>query len=101
MPSLFGSQFPGVVVMGAAILIMFFLPWLDRSPVKSMRYRGILFKLVLAAFVISFIVLAIWAVADHPERDPVAQIFSALYFGFFLLLPICRRLKRPSPFRKG
>jgi hypothetical protein len=44
VPPMFGSQFPGVVVMFAAILVLFFLPWLDRSPVKSVRYKGPIFK---------------------------------------------------------
>jgi hypothetical protein len=44
VPPLFNSQFPGVLAMGIATMILFFLPWLDRSPVKSIRYRGTLYK---------------------------------------------------------
>ena len=57
MPPLFNSQFPGVVAMGIATLILFFLPWLDRAPVKSIRYRGTLYKSALAIFVVTFLVL--------------------------------------------
>ena len=56
-PSLFGSAFPGVVVMGGAIAIMFVLPWLDRSPVKSIRYKGWMSKVWLGIFVVSFVIL--------------------------------------------
>ena len=57
VPSFFDSQFWGVLVMGVAIVIFFFLPWLDRSPVKSIRYRGALYKAWLAAFVVAFLIL--------------------------------------------
>ena len=57
VPPLFNSQFPGVLAMGLAVLIFFFLPWLDRGPVKSIRYRGALYKAWLAVFVIVFLVL--------------------------------------------
>src|ERR1700716_391694 len=57
VPPLFNSQFPGVLAMGVATLILFFLPWLDRSPVKSIRYRGTLYKSWLAAFVVVFLIL--------------------------------------------
>src|SRR5207302_6847718 len=54
VPPLFHSQFPGVMAMGIATMILFFLPWLDRSPVKSIRYRGRLYKSWLAAFIVVF-----------------------------------------------
>ncbi|HIF36075.1 MAG TPA: cytochrome b, partial [Candidatus Thioglobus sp.] len=57
IPPMFGSQFPGVLAMGAAIVILFALPWLDRSPVKSIRYRSPIYKWVLGVFVVSFIML--------------------------------------------
>ena len=57
MPSIGGSAFPGVAAMLLSIVIMFFLPWLDRSPVKSIRYKGPIFKTAIAIFVVSFIVL--------------------------------------------
>ncbi len=95
---MFNSQFPGVIVMFAAILIMFFLPWLDRSPVKSIRYKGILFKIAIAVFVVSFVVLA-W-LGMQPSTDLLtllAQIFTALYFAFFLLMPIYSKLDKTKP----
>jgi len=98
VPPMFGSQFPGVVVMFAAILIMFVLPWLDRSPVKSIRYKGPLFKAALAIFAVSFVVLA-WL--GMQPADPVltvlAQIFTVLYFLFFLLMPIYSKIDKTKP----
>ena len=55
---MFGSQFPGVVVMFASILIFFALPWLDKSPVKSIRYKGMKFKIAIAIFAVTFVILA-------------------------------------------
>ena len=57
IPPMFGSQFPGVLAMGAAVLILLFLPWLDRAKVRSVRYRGNLYKSSLILFVISFFIL--------------------------------------------
>ena len=57
VPPMFESQFPGVAAMGASTLIFFLMPWLDRSPVRSIRYRGLEYKLWLAVFVVSFLVL--------------------------------------------
>lgn len=88
VPPMFGSQFPGVLVMFAAILILFFLPWLDRSPVKSVRYKGPIFKAALAAFAVTFVVLAYLGLKPaSPVLTLLAQIFTALYFAFFLLMP--------------
>ncbi len=88
VPPMFGSQFPGVVVMFGAIAILFVLPWLDRSPVKSVRYKGPIFKIWLAIFVISFVVLAwLGMQASTPAKTLLAQIFTTLYFAFFILMP--------------
>jgi ubiquinol-cytochrome c reductase cytochrome b subunit len=62
VPPILGSQFPGVLVMGAAVLILFLLPWLDRGKVKSVRYRGTLYKTFLAALIASFVILGICGV---------------------------------------
>jgi ubiquinol-cytochrome c reductase cytochrome b subunit len=98
VPPMFGSQFPGVVVMFAAILIMFFLPWLDRSPVKSVRYKGQLFKIALAIFAVSFVVLAYLGMQPAtPTATLMAQIFTTLYFAFFLLMPIYSKLDKTKP----
>jgi len=88
IPPMFGSQFPGVLAMGASLLILFFLPWLDRSPVKSIRYRSPIYKWVLGVFVVSFIMLG-WLGMEPvtPLNVFLARIFTALYFAFFILMP--------------
>jgi ubiquinol-cytochrome c reductase cytochrome b subunit len=98
VPPIAGSQFPGVVVMFGAILIMFLLPWLDRSPVRSMRYKGVLSKGFLAAFAVSFVVLAYLGL--QPASDLytlLSQIFTVVYFAFFLLMPIYTKLEKTKP----
>jgi ubiquinol-cytochrome c reductase cytochrome b subunit len=98
VPPMFGSQFPGVVVMFAAILIMFFLPWLDRSPVKSVRYKGPIFKIALAVFAVSFVVLAYLGLQPaSPIATLMAQIFTVLYFAFFLLMPFYSKMEKTKP----
>jgi len=103
LPFLPATQFYGVLVMGAAVLILFALPWLDRSPVKSIRYRGSRYKTWLAAFVVSFLVLGYLGVVpvtvwgQFPAKVPllgtadvatvVARVFTVVYFLFFILMP--------------
>ena len=88
IPPMFGSQFPGVLAMGAAIVILFALPWLDRSPVKSIRYRSPIYKWALGVFVISFIMLGWLGVQPvTPLNALLARVFTALYFAFFILMP--------------
>jgi len=88
IPPMFGSQFPGVLAMGAAIVILFALPWLDRSPVKSIRYRSPIYKWALGVFVISFIMLGRLGVQPvTPLNALLARVFTALYFAFFILMP--------------
>lgn len=88
----------GVIAMFAAVLIFFFLPWLDRSPVKSIRYRGVLYKGMLAMFVVSFLSLGyLGLVPPTPVRTFAAQLFSILYFAFFLLMPIYTKLDKTKP----
>ena len=98
VPPMFGSQFPGVVVMFGAIIIMFFLPWLDRSPVKSIRYKGIISKVALGIFAVSFVVLAYLGMQPStPIATLMAQVFTVLYFLFFLLMPIYSKLDKTLP----
>ncbi len=98
IPPIAASQFPGVVVMGGAIAILFVLPWLDRSPVKSMRYKGMLSKIALAIFAISFVILGyLGVVASTPGRTLVAQICTALYFAFFIFMPFYTRMEKTKP----
>ncbi|MFT5717442.1 MAG: ubiquinol-cytochrome c reductase cytochrome b subunit, partial [Oleiphilaceae bacterium] len=76
------DAFLGVVVMGAAIAILFVLPWLDRSPVKSIRYKGMFSKVALFSLVVSFVVLGyLGVVVATPERTMLARILTAVYFG--------------------
>ena len=110
VPPLFNSQFPGVLVMGLAVLILFGLPWLDRSPVKSIRYRGAYYKIALVMFVISFMVLAylgtvptnVWGqfgdwLGGVERATVVARIGTLLYFLFFLLMPWYSRIDKTKP----
>jgi len=98
VPPMFGSQFPGVAVMGIAVVVFFFLPWLDRSPVKSIRYRGPLYKGFLAAFVVSFVVLGYLGVLPpSPGRTLVAQILTGVYFAFFFLMPWYTKIDKTKP----
>ncbi|HEX6691072.1 MAG TPA: cytochrome b, partial [Burkholderiales bacterium] len=103
IPPLFASQFPGVLVMGIATMILFFLPWLDRSPVKSIRYRGPYYKWALTIFVIAFVILGylgvkpttVWGqfkdardILDTKDIATwVARLCTVLYFAFFFLMP--------------
>ena len=88
VPPMFGSQFPGVLAMGASLLILFFLPWLDRSPVKSIRYRSPIYKWVLGVFVVSFVMLGWLGVQPvTPLNVFLARVFTVLYFAFFVLMP--------------
>ena len=83
------NKLAGVIAMGASIAILFALPWLDRSPVKSIRYKGILFKLALLLFTISFFILGYLGMEPPSEgKTLLAQICSFIYFGFFILMPI-------------
>ncbi len=88
IPPMFGSQFPGVAAMGLAVMIFFALPWLDRSPVKSIRYRGPKFKIALTLFVIAFVGLGYLGILPaSPLYTWIARGLSVVYFAFFLLMP--------------
>src|SRR6266704_1541920 len=92
----------GVVLMGLSVMIFFFLPWLDRSPVKSIRYKGPITKTAIALFVIAFFVLGyLGTQAVTEERTLAAQIGTAVYFLFFFLMPWYSRMDkcRPEPER--
>ncbi len=98
VPPLLGSQFPGVLLMGVAVLIFFALPWLDRSPVKSIRYRGPIYKWFLAAFVISFIGLGwLGILPATPLYTWIARGLSVVYFAFFLLMPWYTKIDKTKP----
>jgi ubiquinol-cytochrome c reductase cytochrome b subunit len=84
----FDAKFWGVVVMGGAVVILFFLPWLDKSPVKSIRYRPDWHKWVYGVFVVFFVVLGYLGIqAPTTMGTLIAQLGTLYYFGFFLLMP--------------
>jgi ubiquinol-cytochrome c reductase cytochrome b subunit len=88
----------GAVLMAAAVLLPVFLPWLDRSRVKSIRYRGWIYKLALTLFAISFLTLGYLGMQPvEPIYVLMARIFSAIYFGFFLLMPYYTALDKTKP----
>ncbi|ROO37673.1 cytochrome b [Salinisphaera orenii] len=92
------SKGGGVIVMFSAVFILFFLPWLDRSRVKSIRYKGIIFKVALTLFAVSFLSLAylgLQAPSDGVKLS--ARIATVIYFLFFLLMPIYSKLDRTKP----
>ena len=92
------AKFWGVVVMGGAVIILFFLPWLDNSEVKSIRYRPDWHKYLYAIFVINFIVLGYLGIKPpSPINERVSQIGTLFYFGFFFLMPWWSRLGTFKP----
>ncbi|SEA93259.1 cytochrome bc complex cytochrome b subunit [Variovorax sp. YR216] len=92
------AKFWGVLVMGGAVIILFFLPWLDHSPVKSIRYRPGWHKYMYGVFVINFVVLAYLGVQPpSPVGERVSQVGTLFYFGFFLLMPWWSRLGEFKP----
>jgi len=95
------DKFAGVIAMGGSIVVFFLLPWLDRCEVKSIRYRGGIFKKALAMFVISFLVLG-WLGTQPatPTLTIVARVFTVIYFAFFLLMPIYTRWEKTKPVPK-
>jgi ubiquinol-cytochrome c reductase cytochrome b subunit len=117
VPSFFGSQVWGVLVMGGAVMIFFALPWLDRGAVKSIRYRGNLYKTWLAIFAVSFLILGylgvvpvtVWGqfgvgtpiVGGVDRATVVSRLLTILYFLFFVLMPwyTVRDKTKPVPER--
>ncbi len=89
----FDAKFWGVVVMGGAVIMLFFLPWLDHSPVKSIRYRPNWHKWLYAVFVVFFVILGYLGIQPPSEIGTlIAQVGTIYYFGFFLLMPIWTQL---------
>ncbi|HGO8990514.1 TPA: cytochrome bc complex cytochrome b subunit [Neisseria meningitidis] len=98
IPSFLGTQVWGVIGMGAAVVLIALLPWLDRGEVKSVRYRGPIFKTALVLFIISFIGLGILgAMVATDTRTLVARILSFVYFAFFLGMPFYTKLDKNKP----
>jgi ubiquinol-cytochrome c reductase cytochrome b subunit len=97
---LFGvpAKFWGFVVMAGAMVLPAVLPWLDRSPVKSMRYKGLFSKIMLGLFVISFFILGyLGTVAPSSATTLLAQACTAIYFGFFVLMPWYTVVEKTKP----
>jgi ubiquinol-cytochrome c reductase cytochrome b subunit len=110
------AKFWGVVAMGAGVVILAFLPWLDRSPAKSIRYRGPIFKTLLAIFVFSFLILGFlgtkvpsyyfFGYAPSEGFNPLnyllsgailTQVFTIYYFLFFLTMPYWSKIDKCKP----
>jgi Na+(H+)/acetate symporter ActP len=88
----------GVAMMGASTLIFFLLPWLDQSPVKSIRYKGPLFRTALTIFVIVFLVLGYYGTQTvTPAGTLISQIGTLIYFSFFLLMPWYSAMDKTKP----
>lgn len=97
---LFGldAKFWGLVVMAAAVVIPAILPWLDRSPVKSMRYKGKLSRWALRIFVVSFLILGVLGVLPPTKEYTIlAQFCTMLYFAYFVLMPWYTRVEKTLP----
>ncbi|WP_338413813.1 cytochrome bc complex cytochrome b subunit [uncultured Sphaerotilus sp.] len=94
----FDAKFWGVVVMGGAVIILFFLPWLDKSPAKSIRYRPDWHKYLYAVFVVFFVVLGYLGIQPPSVAGTLtAQVGTLFYFGFFLLMPWWTQLGKFKP----
>jgi ubiquinol-cytochrome c reductase cytochrome b subunit len=92
------SQGWGALIMFASIAVLFFMPWLDRSPVKSIRYKGWMSKVWLAIFAVSFLVLMVLGLLPAEGLYvTLARIFTVLYFAFFLLMPFYTRMEATKP----
>lgn len=92
------SKFLGFVVMAAGIAILFVLPWLDKSPVKSIRYKGMISRIALLVFAASFVVLGYLGVQPStPGRTVLAQICTLIYFAYFIGMPFWTKRERCLP----
>jgi ubiquinol-cytochrome c reductase cytochrome b subunit len=92
------DKFWGFVAFAASVAVPFMLPWLDRSPVNSWRYRGSITKVMLVLFVASFLILGVLGVKAPTEgRTMLARVCSIIYFGFFLLMPLWSKIDKTKP----
>ena len=92
----------GVILMGLSVVVLFFLPWLDRSPAKSIRYKGMWYKVLLGLFAIAFIRLGMLGMSEGtPAQTIEMRVWTLVYFGFFVLLYFVspRGKTRPVPER--
>jgi ubiquinol-cytochrome c reductase cytochrome b subunit len=92
------AKFWGLVVMAGAIALPAVLPWLDRSPVRSIRYKGLASRVMLALFVVSFLVLGyLGTVSPSAPATVLAQVCTVIYFAFFILMPWYTRAEATKP----
>ena len=85
----------GLIVMAAAVAILFVVPWLDRSNVASIRYKGILSKIAIVLFVVSFITLGYLGTVTVTETGKIMSVIcTVMYFAFFLLMPIYTSIEK-------
>ena len=107
VPPVMNSQFPGVAAMGLSVMVFALLPWLDKGKVKSIRYRGALYKKWLAAFIISFLILGylgtvpstVWGqfgnwLGGADRATVIARIFTVVYFSFFIFMPLYTKMDK-------
>ena len=88
----------GVMLMGVSVMVLFFMPWLDRSPVKSIRYRGWQYKIMLGLFVIAFIRLGLLGMAEGTPAETIEmRIWTFVYFAYFILLFFLSPRERTKP----
>ncbi|MBX6421436.1 MAG: cytochrome bc complex cytochrome b subunit [Nevskia sp.] len=98
VPAFLHTQIWGVLVMFGAVVILFFLPWLDRSPVKSIRYKGALFKTLVVLFALDFVLLNYLGMQPvNPTRTLIARFGTIYYYFFFLAMPWYSRLDKTKP----
>jgi len=92
------AKFWGLIVMFSAIAILFVLPWLDKSPVNSMRYKGWYSRVALLLFIVSFLILGVLGTqAVSPAKTFLAQVMTVVYFAYFFLMPWYTRKERTFP----
>jgi ubiquinol-cytochrome c reductase cytochrome b subunit len=92
------NKLSGVLVLYSSVLILFFLPWLDRSPVRSIRYKGLYSRIAITIFIISFLMLMyLGAEIVTPIRIFLARMFTLCYFFFFLLMPFYTQYENTKP----
>jgi ubiquinol-cytochrome c reductase cytochrome b subunit len=97
-PSFWNTQIWGVIVMFAAVVVLFFVPWLDRSPVKSIRYKGPLSKIAIAIFSVDFVILNYFGMQKPSATvTTISQLGTIIYFLFFLLMPWYSRIDKTKP----
>jgi ubiquinol-cytochrome c reductase cytochrome b subunit len=88
----------GFIAFGSSVVVIAFLPWLDRSPVKSIRYKGTMTKVFLLVFVAAFLILGYLGVkAPNPERTVLSQICTVIYFAYFLTMPFWSAMDKTKP----